>query len=99
MQDHRIDKLAQTLIHHSCRLQSGQKVLIEAFDLPEPALVCRLVEEAGRIGAIPHVVLKSNTVLRSIYRSATEAGMQMSGQFEAAVMKEMDAYIGIRGAA
>ena len=42
MQDPRIDKLANVLIHHSCRLQPGQKLLIEAFDLPEPNLICRL---------------------------------------------------------
>ncbi len=99
MQDHRIDKLAQTLIHHSCRLQSGQKILIEAFDLPEPSLVCRLVEEAYRLGATPVVSLKSNSVLRSLYRGATEASMTLAGGFEASVMKEMDAYVGIRGAA
>lgn len=99
MQDHRIDKLAQTLIHHSCRLQPGQKVLIEAFDLPDNSLVCRLVEEASRIGAIPLVSLKSNSVLRSLYRSATEASMSLAGRCEAAVMSDMNAYIGIRGAA
>ena len=99
MQDHRIDKLAQTLIHHSCRLQPGQKVLIEAFDLPDPTLVCRLIEEASRIGAIPLVSLKSNSVLRSLYRGATEASMSLSGRLEAAAMLQMDAYIGIRGAA
>ena len=99
MQDYRIDKLAQTLIHHSCRLQPEQKVLIEAFDLPEPTLVCRLVEEAHRLGAIPLVSLKQNSVLRSLYRSATETSMSLAGRFEAAVMSEMDAYIGIRGAA
>ncbi len=99
MQDHRIDKLAQTLIHHSCRLQSGQKVLIEAFDLPDPALVCRLVEECCRLGAIPLVNIKSNSVLRSLYRGATVASMTLAGQSEAAVMAGMDAYIGIRGSA
>lgn len=99
MQDHRIDKLAQTLIHHSCRLQPGQKVLIEAFDLPDCDLVCRLVEEASRVGAIPLVSLKSNAVLRSLYRTATEASMSLAGGTEAAVMSQMQAYIGIRGAA
>lgn len=98
MQDHRIDKLAQTLIHHSCRLQPGQKVLIEAFDLPDPSLVCRLIEEASRLGAIPLVSVKSNSVLRSLYRGATEASMSLAGRLEAAAMSEMDAYIGIRGA-
>ncbi|HQX52793.1 MAG TPA: aminopeptidase [Planctomycetaceae bacterium] len=99
MQDPRIDKLATVLIHHSCRLQPGQKVLIEAFDLPEPNLICRLVDEACRIGAIPIVNIKQNAVLRSLYRGATEDSMKLAGKFEAAVMSEMDAYIGVRGSA
>ena len=99
MLDPRIDKLANVLIHHSCRLQSGQKVLIEAFDLPEPNLVCRLVDEACRVGAIPIVNIKHNAVLRSLYRGATEDSMKLAGKFEAAVMTEMDAYIGVRGSA
>ena len=47
MHDPRIDKLAQTLIEHSCQLAAGEKILIEAFDLPEPALVVALVELAA----------------------------------------------------
>ncbi len=99
MQDPRIDKLANVLIHHSCRLKSGQKVLIEAFDLPEPNLICRLVDEACRVGAIPIVNIKHNAVLRSLYRGATEDSMKLAGKFEADVMNEMDAYIGVRGSA
>jgi aminopeptidase len=99
MQDPRIDKLANVLVHHSCRLKAGQKVLIEAFDLPEPNLVCRLVDEVSRIGAIPIVNIKHNAVLRSLYRGATEDSMALAGRFEAAVMSEMDAYIGVRGSA
>jgi aminopeptidase len=99
MRDERIVKLAQTLIHHSCRLQQGQKVLIEAFDLPDPALICELVDEVGRVGAVPVVSTKSNVVLRSLYRNATAENMALPGGFEAAVMKEMNAYIGIRGTA
>lgn len=99
MHDPRIDRLAETLIDHSCRLQSGEKVLIEAFDLPDPSLVCRLVELAAQRGATPLVSLKNNAVLRSLYRTATAAGMQLAGQFERERMSAMDAYIGIRGAA
>ena len=36
MQDPRLQELANTLIDHSCRLSAGDKVLIEAFDLPDP---------------------------------------------------------------
>lgn len=98
MHDQRLERLAETLIDHSCRLQSGQKLLIEAFDLPDPQLVCCLVELATARGAIPVVSLKNNVVLRSMYRTATVDQMQLIGRFEASRMAEMDAYIGVRGA-
>ena len=50
MLDPRIRQLAEVLIDHSCRLQSGEKLLIEAFDLPDPAIVCCLVELARERG-------------------------------------------------
>jgi len=99
MKDPRIDRLADVLIDHSNRLQAGEKVLIEAFDLPDPALVCRLVERAAARGAVPVVSWKNNTVLRSLYREATAESMALAGAFERRRMEEMDAYIGVRGAA
>lgn len=99
MRDERIVRLARTLIHHSCRLQAGHKVLIEAFDLPDLTLVSELIDEAARVGALPVVSLKSNSVLRSLYRSGTAESMQLAGRIEAETMRQMDAYIGIRGSA
>ncbi|MCH2202647.1 MAG: aminopeptidase [Fuerstiella sp.] len=99
MQDPRINRLATTLIDHSCRLKSGQMVIIEAFDLPEPGLVCRLIEEATVRGVIPLVIWKNNAILRSLYRSATVESMTLAGQLESEAMKQADAYIGIRGTA
>ena len=98
MQDPRIDHLATLLLDHSCQLSSGQKILIEAFDLPNPDLICRLVEGAASRQAIPLVTHKSNEVLRSLYRSATAQSMQLAARFERARMEAVDAYIGIRGA-
>ena len=97
MQDPRISRLADTLIDHSCRLKSGEKVIIEAFDLPDAQLVCRLLEVVGDRGAIPLVFWKNNAVLRSLYRTATVESMQLAGQLETAAMRQVDAYIGIRG--
>lgn len=99
MKDPRIATLARVLIDHSCRLQSGDRVLIEAFDLPDPALVCELVALAGERGALAVVSWKNNTILRSIYQTATKEQMQLIGGFERNRMEAMDAYIGIRGAA
>ena len=91
--------MADLLLDHSCRVGAGDKVLIEAFDLPNEELVCRLVEAAGRRGATPFVAWKSNRVLRSLYRTLDEAGFAAAGAFEADRMRQMDAYIGVRGAA
>lgn len=99
MQDPRIDRLAEILIDHSCQLKAGENVLIEAFDLPEPALVCKLIELAQARGGHPFVSWKNNTVLRSLYKHGTEVNLGQQGEFEAAVMSKMQAYIGIRGAA
>ncbi|MBX3438085.1 MAG: aminopeptidase [Planctomycetaceae bacterium] len=99
MKDLRIDKLAETLLDHSCRLQPGERVLIDAYDLPDPYLVCRLVEMAAERGAVPFVNWKSNTVLRSLFRTATEEGMALAGKLDLEQMKQMQAYIAIRGAA
>jgi aminopeptidase len=97
MHDPRIDTLADLLLDHSCRIERGEKILIEAFDLPEPSLVCRLVEGGAKRGAVPLVSWKSNAVLRSLYQSATEASMKLAGELERARMEQMNAYIGIRG--
>ncbi|MGD9855257.1 MAG: aminopeptidase [Planctomycetaceae bacterium] len=99
MKDPRIDKLAETLLDHSCQIQPGENVLIDAYDLPDAALVCRLIEMAAARGAVPFVNWKSNAVLRSLFRTATENGMTLAGEFELAQMKQMQAYIAIRGAA
>lgn len=99
MKDPRIDDLARTLIDHSCKVKPGEKVLIEAFDLPEPALVCSLVELISERGGLPFVTWKSNVVLRSLYKTGTQANIELIGQFERSRMEQMDCYIGIRGAA
>jgi aminopeptidase len=99
MHDSRIDQLAQVLLDHSCSLQAGERILIEAFDLPEPDLVVALVEGASQRGAVPLVTWKCNPVLRSLYRTATETSMKAAAEFEAQRMKSVQAYIGIRGAA
>ncbi len=99
MHDPRIDKLANLLLDHSCEIQKGERVFIEAFDLPEPTLVCQLVEGAAKRGASAVVSWKSNEILRSLYHTATEESMRFVGQLDLARMEKMQAYIGIRGSA
>ncbi|YCA43188.1 aminopeptidase [Bacillus sp. JZ8] len=95
MKDPRIQQLAKNLIQYSVKLQKGEKILIENFGL-QKELVTALVKEAYEAGGLPFVSLKDHTVDRSLLMGASEEQYELIAQFEANVMKEMDAYIGLR---
>ncbi|QGJ71289.1 Aminopeptidase PepS [Planctomycetales bacterium 10988] len=97
MKDSRITDLAKVLIDHSCRLSEGEKVLIEAFDLPEPQLITDLIRLVSERGAHAVVHWKNNAILRALYRDASEKSFDLVAEEETHTMKQMDAYIGIRG--
>jgi aminopeptidase len=96
MKDPRLEKLADILIHHSTKLQKGEKILIEAFDIPN-VLVQVLVKKAAAAGAQPFVWIKQREVDRQLLIHASESQLKQLGEHELTLMKQMDAYIGIRG--
>ncbi|MFQ5747634.1 MAG: aminopeptidase [Gemmatimonadota bacterium] len=98
MADPRFRSLAEVLVGHSCRLRAGEKILIEAVDVPHE-FTSELVRLAHEIGAIPSVSIKSQEVLRELLLGATERSMDLMADGEAATMSEVDAYIGVRGSA
>ncbi|GAE34178.1 aminopeptidase [Halalkalibacter akibai] len=95
MKDPRIQTLAKNLITYSVELKKGEKVLIENFGL-QRELVTSLVQEAYNVGGYPFVLLKDHQVDRSLLMGAQEEQLQMMAAYEAQVMSEMDAYIGLR---
>jgi aminopeptidase len=95
MKDPRIETLAKNLINYSIKLQKGEKVLIENFGL-QRELVTALVHEAYKAGGYPFVSLKDHVVNRSLLLGAEQDHFNMIADFEANVMKQMDAYIGLR---
>jgi len=97
MKDPRVAKLADILVSYSARVQPGEKVLIEAYDIPDD-VVTTLVERVAEAGGLPFVTIKRNKVLRALYQNATEEQMRLTGEFERVRMAEMDAYLGVRGA-
>lgn len=96
MKDPRFGKLAAVLLHHSIKIQPGEKVLIEAFDIPEE-FVQVLIDEAARAGALPFLWVKQNRSNRALLMNAAADQLKLIGEMELAWMKQMDAYIGIRG--
>ncbi len=97
MKDPRVAKLADVLVGYSVAVQPGEKVLVEAYDMPDD-VVSALVERIAQAGGLPFVSVKRNKVLRALYHSATEEQMRLTGEWEQARMAQMDAYIGVRGA-
>jgi aminopeptidase len=94
--DPRYSKLAQVIVRHSTAVKPGEKVLVEAFDIPADftAVLVRAIAEAG---GIPLCLVKQNRVLRELYRCATEEQMRFWGEIERRQMEGVQAYVGVRG--
>ncbi len=97
MPDPRYQALARTIVRHSIRLQPGDKVFIEATDIPAD-MVIALLRQVRKVGAVPLVSLKQNKVLRELYALSDGASMEIMGRWEAAQLAEVQAYVGLRGA-
>lgn len=97
MKDPRLTKLAKVLINYSCKLQKGEKVLIEGFDVP-PQIIIELVREARIADGIPFATIKQNEIQREIIREGREEQLKEIGDYELYRMKKVQAYIGVRGA-
>jgi aminopeptidase len=96
MKDPRFEKLADVIVNHSTQLQPNEKILVEAIDIPSD-MVTALVRKIKSVGGQPFVSIKQSVVLRELYSSGTKESMKLMGELEAARMKEMDAYVGLRG--
>ena len=96
MHDPRFDRLAKGLVSFSTELRKGEKVLIDAFDIPAEMTIA-LVRAARAAGALPYVQLQNARISREMALGATEAQLDVSSGVELARMKRMHAYIAIRG--
>ena len=96
MSDPRFAKLAEVLTGFSCELKKGERVLIDAYDVPD-AFVVALVRAARDRQAIPYVNLQRARITRELLRGATAEQYQITSDIELARMQKMDAYIAARG--
>jgi aminopeptidase len=97
MNDPRYSTLASTIIRHSCQLQQGEHILIEAFDIPD-AMVIALIDEARRAGGHAHVAERSTRLMRALQDGAAEEAVATWADCDLHRMKRMQAYVGLRGA-
>ena len=96
MKDPRFSKLAKTLVHHSMEVKPGDKVLVEAFDIPIDFTV-ELINAIGEAKGEPIVSTYHVQVMRAVMKNATESQMKTIGAIERKRMEAVDCYAGIRG--
>jgi len=89
-------KLAKVLTGFSTNLKKGERVLIDAFDIPQ-AMVIALVRAARDLGAIPFVNIQNACISRELVNGLDTEQFETQATWELARMQKMDAYIAVRG--
>lgn len=97
MSDPRYAVLANNLVSYSVSVAKGERVLIDAFDVPD-AMVVALVRAVRAKKGIPFVQIHHGRLTRELYMRATDEQMAFQAKHELARMKGIDAYIALRGA-
>jgi len=96
MSDPRFARLAEVLTGFSTELKQGERVLIDAFDVPDTFTIA-LVRAAQERGALPYVNVQRARITRELLRGASVEQYATTAEVELARMKHMQAYIAVRG--
>ena len=96
MNDPRFARLAEVLTGFSTELKKGERVLIDAFDVPDTFTIA-LVRAVQDRGAIPYVNLQRARITRELLKGATAEQYGTTAEVELHRMQKMQAYIAVRG--
>lgn len=96
MHDARIDALARQLVRYSTALQKGEKVLIDLYDVPD-SIGLALIRETRAKGALPFIRIHQSRLTREMLKGAESDQYSIIAKHLLAEMKDMDAYIAVRG--
>ncbi len=94
--DPRYVELAKQLVRYSTALKKGEKILLDLVDTPEEMAIA-LIREVRAKNGVPFVRLGTNRVSRELLKGATDEQYAATSKHLMAEMKDMDAYIAIRG--
>jgi len=98
MTDPRYTKLAKLLVDYSTQLQKGDRVLIDAIDIPDDFTV-ELMRTARQAGATPLVEVRHGRITREVLRGTSGEHASLVRDLEMFRMKRVQAYIALRGSA
>ena len=95
MKDARLVQLAQNLVHYSCKVKPGERVLIESNGL-ERDFVTLLVKAVYDAGGLPFVNIRDASVERALLLGAIKEQIRFYAEYTGLQMEGMDCYIGVR---
>lgn len=95
--DNRYFDLARILAGHSTQIASGDKVLIESFDIPDDMVIAliRVVREQGGVPLVSHY---HAPVTRELLLQASDEQYAYDASIKMQQMEGVDVYIALRGA-
>ncbi len=96
MNDPRITELAEQLVRYSTAIKKGEKVMLHLVDVPDELGVA-LIREVRAKKAIPILRVEHGLLGRELSMGATDDQYAILAKHQLAEMKDMDAYIAIRG--
>lgn len=88
--------LAETLVGYSTKVRRGERVLIDAYDIPEE-FVITLIKAVRSRGGLPFVQLHTGRISRELAQQVTSEQAKILLAIDLARIKQMQVYIGIRG--
>jgi aminopeptidase len=97
MTDPRYTRLARLLVNYSTRVKKGDRVLLDAIDVPDEFTI-ELMRAVRAAGGDPFVEIRHTRVNREILRGTNQRHATLVRHLDLARMKKMQAYIAVRGA-
>ncbi len=89
-------KFAEQIVNYSCRVQKGERVLIEESGTDAKPLVKELIRAVYAAGGYPYLRLGDETFNREILMNCSEEQLKYMCDYQLYQMKGMDAYIAVR---
>jgi aminopeptidase len=96
MLDPRMEKLADVLVNYSCKVQHGERILIDFGDIPDD-MITSIIRKVIEAGGVPFCEMKSSRVSRVVFQNATQEQMEILAKRDLEFMKEMQCYMALRG--
>ena len=98
MTDPRFSKLAKLLVEYSTALKKGERVLVDAIDIPDDFTI-ELVRAIRKAGALPLVEIRHTRINRELLRETNATHAELIRDLEMFRMRKVHSYIAIRGSA